>query len=286
MSSVNVYSIINVTLLMIVVSLPLDVSSYALPPSYHFRHLFYRRLQTNASPSPKPSHSGLNFHCNTASRTCQVNNLTACLSTYSQSGEHYSSRVGPHEEMGLYVQNNGENPLHVKVTILPAKDTIEELDLPSHQMQKISISSEVDVSSAIALESSNGDCVIDAAAAAPAPDNHYQKNSFSGTYITPINGAYLGIVLILIGGGLTCYKKRIRGRHLDGIAYHELEMGDSTAMNVETNQKENWDQDWDDEWGDEKPTKADGDNLIVVEQVNGLATRSPKPNGKRKEWND
>lgn len=225
--------------------------------------------------------------CNKASRSCQLKNITACL-TYSQTGTH--------EEMSLFVQNNGENPLYVKVMILPANNTIKEIDLQSNQTLKVNISPDVDLSSTIVLNSSDGDCVIHAAAAAAAPapapalENHYQKYSSYGKYITPTNGAYLVIILlIVIGGILTFVKLRTGGRHLDGVRYHELEMGNSTAvssLNVDEDEKENRYQDWDHERGEEKPAKSVGDDLVIVKKTKGLTAKLPNFNRGRKEWDD
>nr|GFD02702.1 hypothetical protein CTI12_AA339240 [Tanacetum cinerariifolium] len=157
------------------------------------------------------------------------------------------------EEACLLVYNNGESPLHVKILILPANNTITDIELLSHHTEKINISSHVDLSSAISVTTSDGDCVIQAAA--PAPENHRQKYSSYGTYINLANGACLVILLLIIGGIFTFIKLRIRSRHLEGVPYQELEMGNSTALEVEENEKETWDQDWDDGWDDEKPVK-------------------------------
>lgn len=271
-------------LLIITILIVLPLESYALAPFYSFRHLYE---QSNDSPSPSPSNgvdlaSGAEFQhsCNRASRSCQLKNIAACL-TYSRNGSH--------EEGFLLVQNNLKAPLHVKIMILPANNTIKEIDLPSHQMEKIKISLEVELSSAIALNTRDGDCVIQAAARAPAPENHFQKYPSYSTYITPQNGVYLVILLVIVGGTLTCFKSRIRARHLDGVPYHELEMGNSPALSsldLEESEVENWDQDWDDEWGDEKPVKSGGENPVMVKQANGLTTKLPNSNGRRKEWDD
>ncbi|KAI7738685.1 hypothetical protein M8C21_030787 [Ambrosia artemisiifolia] len=238
--------------------------------SYSFRHLFQ---QPHISPSPSPSYYDGSNLCSRESRSCHVNNITACL-TY-----------GTHSEMCLFVHNNGESLQHVKIRILPANNTIKELNITGYQMKEVNISSDVDLSSALALTTSDGNCVI-STAAAPSPENRYQKYSSYGTYITPTNGAYLVILLLIIGGVITFYKLRTRGRHLDGVTYHELEMGNSTSVNMDENETENWDQDWDDQWDDEKPVKSSGDNHVLVKQANELITKLPNSNGRKKEWDD
>ncbi|KAD5961550.1 hypothetical protein E3N88_13023 [Mikania micrantha] len=145
--------------------------------------------------------------------------------------------------------------------------------------------SDVDLSSAIALTTSDGDCII-TSAAAPPPENHYHKHSSYETYITPINGAYLVFLLLVVGGILTFYKLRTRGRHLEGIQYHELEMGNSAAENMEKNETENWDEDWNDDWDDEKPIKSSTDDHVLVKQANDIPTKLPNSNGRRKECVD
>ncbi|KAK9077979.1 hypothetical protein SSX86_002036 [Deinandra increscens subsp. villosa] len=231
-----------------------------------------RRLYEQTQVSPSPSPSGRSNFEQPCSRSCQLKNITACL-TYSQS------------ETCLFVRNNGEDLQHVKVMILPTRNMIKEINITSHQTEKVNISSIVDLSSAIALTTNDGDCVISAAAAPPL-ESRYQKDSSYGTYITPINGAYLVFLLLIIGGTLTFFKLRTRGRHLEGVPYHELEMGNSTALKMEENGTENWDEDWNDEWDDEKPVKSGGNNHVLVNQANDLTTKVPKSNGRRKEWDD
>ncbi|KAK1421364.1 hypothetical protein QVD17_23638 [Tagetes erecta] len=256
----------------------MPLQSYTLSPFHSFRHLYE---QTPGSPSPSPSYwvklgasGGLNLSqsCSKASGSCQMKNITACL-IYSQT------------DTCLYLHNNGEKTQHVKIMILPAKDTIKEINITSNQIQKVNISSDVDLSSAIALTTSDGDCVI-STAAAPSPENRDHKYSSYWTYMTPINGAYLVILLLIIGGTLTFVKLRTRGRHLKGVPYHELEMGNSTALNVEENETKNWDEDWNDEWDEEKPVKSGGDNHVSVKHANDLIPKVPKSNGRKKEWDD
>ncbi|XP_076945660.1 uncharacterized protein LOC143616822 [Bidens hawaiensis] len=202
-----------------------------------------------------------------------MNNITACVA-YSLT------------ETSLFVQNNGETLQRVKVTILPANNTLNETNVASHQMIKVNFSSNVDLSSTIALTTIDGDCVINAALA-PAPENHYQKYSSYGIYMTPTNGAYLLILVLTIGGVLTYFILRTRDRHVGGVPYHEIEMGNSTVENMEGNETENWDEGWDDQWDDEKVVKSGGDdNRVLVKQVNDSVTKLPKSNGKKKEWDD
>lgn len=269
-------------LLIIVILTILPLRSYALSPLYSFRNLYEQR---NVSPSPSPSHGvhlasgGSNFQqsCNRASRSCQLKDIAACL-TYSQNGTD--------EEIYLIAQNKDKNPLHVKIIILPTNKTINEIDLQSDQMQKIKISPDIESSAEILLNTSIGDCVIKHGVAAPAPENHYQKYPSYDTYITPINGAYFVVLVFMVGGTLTFVKYRIRSRHRDGVAYHEIEMEKSTALSsldLEENGTGNWDEDWDDDWGDKKAVKSGGENPLKVEQLN---TKVLNSNGRRKEWDD
>lgn len=259
-------------LLFVVILIVLPLQSYALSPLYSFRHLYE---QSKVSPAPSPSNGvdlttgGLNFQqsCDKASRSCQLKNIAACL-TYSQ--------IGLHEEIFLFVQNNDKNPLHVKIMILPTNNTIKEIDLPIHQINKIKISPDIDSNAAIALNTSFGDCVI-------APESKYQKYPSYSTYITPVNGAYFVVLLFMIGGALTFVKRKMHSRHIDGVRYHELEMENSAALSSLENGTENWDEDWDDDWGDKKNAKSGDQNHVKVEQLN---TKLPNVNGRRKEWDD
>ncbi|KAD5961392.1 hypothetical protein E3N88_12865 [Mikania micrantha] len=258
----------------------INLRFYFFPISFSNTPIVNRFTKNRVSSSPSPSYGvelasgGSNFQqsCSGSSRNCQTKNITACL-TYSQS------------ETCLFVHNNGENTLHVKIVILPARNTIKEVNITSHQTKKVNISSDVDLSSAIALTTSDGDCII-TSAAAPPPENHYHKHSSYETYITPINGAYLVFLLLVVGGILIFYKLMTRGRHLEGIQYHELEMGNSAAENMEKNETENWDEDWNDDWDDEKPIKSSTDDHVLVKQANDIPTKLPNSNGRRKECVD
>lgn len=86
--------------------------------------------------------------------------------------------------------------------------------------------------------------------------------------VKPIHGVYLFLATVfLIGGVWACYKFGKDVRHVDGITYQELEMGqtqaDSTSV-VDAEMAEGWDESWDDDWGDEIREVKSSPNRIQV----------------------
>lgn len=150
---------------------------------------------------------------------------------------------------------------------------------------QINISDNVSGSSSIVLVAESGVCIIHMGADVPK-DNFHQLPSFD-TYITPINGVYLLLVsALIIGGTLTCFTLSKRRRHLDGVPYQELEMGQSelvSSVNVEA--AEGWDQDWDDDWDEEKAVKSPAGNHVTSRTTNGHTSRS-KSDGWGNDWDD
>lgn len=238
------------------------------------------------SPSPGPAPvvnitSGqpiVKETCQAASTRCQLKSMTACLR---------NSKTGP--QGSLLVMNDGESSLKVTITILPANNTFMEIEISSHQTEKINISANVGVGSSFVLNAGDGDCTIHTGALAPQ-FNFYQQFPSYGTYATPINGAYLLIVIsIVVGGTFACCKLRKTDRHLDGVPYQELEMGNSTipvSTNVDVEAAEGWDQDWDDDWDDDKAVKSPGGNRLNGKSTNGTISKSTDSNGWGNDWDD
>lgn len=100
------------------------------------------------------------------------------------------------------------------------------------------------------LEAENGHCIIHMGAVVPKDNIRLPSVD---TYLTPVNGAYTLLALVLIiGGTWTCFKFWKR-RHPEGVPYQELEIGHLklvSSANVEAT--EGWDQVWDDHWNEEE----------------------------------
>lgn len=114
--------------------------------------------------------------------------------------------------------------------------------------------------SSILLNVGNRECTIQIGAFLP--------QGFYTSYFTPINGAYLFFVAaIFMGGTFTCCKLVKGRRHLDGVPYQELEMGEKKGSDpsfvIETS--DGWDQNWDDDddWDEEKAVRSPGARKVV-----------------------
>lgn len=208
-----------------------------------------------------------------------LKNMIACLS---------NGGTGP-EGSFVIVENNEDTTVKVNFTIFPSNSTFEKIELQKHQAKKINISELIDGSQSIVLDAGNGNCTIHIASSAPEV-NSGKNNEWVGTNVKPTHGAYILVLMVLIGGGVcACFKFRKRGRHLDGVPYQELEMGQPepiSVVNVET--EGGWDEDWDDDWDEEKAVKSPGGKSLRHGKVNGngVASRSSHDNGRGNDWDD
>ncbi|KZV48682.1 hypothetical protein F511_26130 [Dorcoceras hygrometricum] len=149
----------------------------------------------------------------------------------------------------LLVMNEGESSHRVSITIFPANISVEDnTDIPGHQSKKVKLPSTMGSGySSILLSSENGNCTIHLGVSLP--------KSFYMNYVTPVNGTYLFFVTaFFLGGTLICCKFSRKGRHLSGVKYKELEMGEqqpNSTFTIET--REDWDEEWgDDDWDEQK----------------------------------
>lgn len=139
------------------------------------------------------------------------------------------------------------------------------------------------------MNAGNGSCTIHIASTAPE-DNSEKNLQWGGANVNPTHGAYILVLMFLIGGGAwTCFELRKRGRHLDGVPYQELEMGQPEivlAANVET--KGGWNEDWDDDWDEEKAVKSPGGKRLRQGKANGngVASGSSHDDGGGNDWDD
>lgn len=154
---------------------------------------------------------------------------------------------------------------------------------------QINISEIIGGSQSIVLNAGNGNCTIDIAS--PAPEDNSKKNfQWGGVNVNPTHGAYILVLMFLIGGGAwACFELRKRGRHLDGVPYQELEMGQPEivlAANVET--RGGWNEDWDDDWDEEKAVKSPGGKRLRQGKANGngVASGSSHDDGWGNDWDD
>ncbi|XP_060213016.1 uncharacterized protein LOC132640445 isoform X1 [Lycium barbarum] len=239
-------------------------------PVHHFEHLDNQVAPSPSSVTAANVNSGINQvpvgqptaafirdTCAGASNKCQDDHIsmTACF---------FSAQKG-YEEPFLLVHNNGENPLMLKVNVSPANKTYENIQIPRYDVKQINISSKIGGNSLITLDAGTGKCTIDIGWQGYLP--------FYTMYMTPTNGAYLlGMTALFIGGIFICCKLRKQDRHLDGVAYQELEMGkpeSQSSMKLEST-AEGWNESWDDEWDDEKAVKSRAGKTISKKIENGF----------------
>lgn len=108
-------------------------------------------------------------------------------------------------------------------------------------------------------------------------------------YVTPVNGAYvLFATALLIGGMWACCKFGKDKRHLDGVPYQELEMGQQqSAASIDVETADGWDQSWDDAWDEENAVKSPGGSYRGNRHANGVSsTAAGDANGWGKDWDD
>ncbi|KAL6980839.1 hypothetical protein U1Q18_022477 [Sarracenia purpurea var. burkii] len=219
----------------------------------------------STSPKAEPIDSITDERCDISSlKWCRdLKKMTACLLN-SESGR---------PESFLIVQNEEDNLLKVKWAFFPKNITLEAIELQKHQAKKINISANVGGSRSIILNAGNGECVI------PIGPPFLEDNS---TKQIPYGGVCLmALVVLVFGGALAFFKLRKRGRHLDGLPYRELEMGElesGLTLNVEA--VEGWDEDWDDDWDEEKAVKSLDRKQLKNGHANGVASWSSIGDGR------
>ncbi|KAL3337898.1 hypothetical protein AABB24_030185 [Solanum stoloniferum] len=218
-------------------------------------------LGTNQVPVGQPTAAFGSGTCAGVSNKCQDDHIgmTACF---------FPAGKG-HEEPFLFVLNNGDNALTLKVNVSSANKTYENIQIPRHDFKQINISSKIGGSSSIMLDAGTGRCTINIGRS--LWQGYFNMPSYT-MYVTPTNGAYLlGMTALLIGGIVICCKLRKQDRHVDGIAYQELEMGQPephSSMKLEIS-SEGWNESWDDDWDDEKAVKSLEGNTISIKLANG-----------------
>ncbi|XP_004239972.1 uncharacterized protein [Solanum lycopersicum] len=215
-------------------------------------------LGTDQVPVGQPTAGFGSGTCIGVSNKCQDDHIgmTACF---------FPAGKG-HEEPFLFVLNNGDNALTLKVNVSSANKTYENIQIPKHDFKQINISSKIGGSSSIMLDAGTGKCTINIGRS--LWQGYFNMPSYT-MYVNPTNGAYLlGMTALLIGGIVICCKLRTQDRHVDGIAYQELEMGQpepQSSMKLEIS-SEGWNESWDEDWDDEKADESPDGKTISIKQ--------------------
>lgn len=215
--------------------------------------------------------------CKSSSARCPKGKLVACLQ-YRASGSH---------ELFLLVKNEGVDTLTVNIKA-PASKINERLDLAEHQQKNISVPVNARDNLKIVFDAGNGECVLQFGKPVSWIDIFHQLPSYA-TRMTPIYGAYLlFLALLIVGGTWACCKFSKRGRRVDGgVPYQELEMGlpqSTSAAVVDTG--DGWDEGWDDDWEEKATARAPEIRHVGNVSANGLTSRAPNREGWEDDWDD
>jgi len=237
--------------------------------------------------NPKGSKSGQeendgNVTCKGSTNSCSIQEtLTGCI----QPPETGS------KDLVLLIQNEGESAVKVNITISTSPRKVintHNHEIPKHKAKEINVSETIGGSTPtkILLKAGNGECTLQVGAHLSEGDFLQRLPSYY-KQLTPIYGAYLVfLVLLIIGGTWACCKFRKRKR-LDGVPYQELEMGlpeSASADNLEA--AEGWDEGWDDDWDEDKAVKSPGGRHIGSISSSGLTARSANRDGWDNSWDD
>ncbi|XAR66032.1 hypothetical protein NMG60_11012078 [Bertholletia excelsa] len=204
-----------------------------------------------------------------SSNWCEfLKNVTACM-PYAGNGAQGTF---------LIIQNDEENLVRVNASILPSKIAFDDIKLPKHRAIKINISAYLGGIQSVVIEAGNESCKT---------DSHPYEIPTYATIVKPMHGvSFLAVTILIIGGAWAYFKLRKGERHLDGVPYQELEMGNPkslAAANVET--ADGWDQKWGDDWDEERAVKSPS-GKHVRRQANGLPSRSSSNDEWENNWDD
>lgn len=229
----------------------------------------------NVSPAPAPSYGWVDEN-KCLSRCHDGLSLTGCLQF---------SPTAP-EEAFLFVKNDGQSPLKLNVTISHPKTSFLDIEIPKQGTKKINISTSIGGRPLIVLNAGHGECVL--LMGSVSNSNVFKHFSFYASHGTPIYGAYLLFLTVLIAGVTwACCKSRKSEWQVDGVPYQDLEMAKPESLaagHVET--VEMWDQDWGDKWDETEAEKSLSKHQLENGSTNGPTSRSSDKDGWENDWND
>ncbi|KAH7844151.1 hypothetical protein Vadar_024904 [Vaccinium darrowii] len=222
--------------------------------------------------------NGGNVTCKGSTNRCSIQGtLTGCIQPLETGSK----------DLVLLIQNEGESTVNITISTSPRK-VINNHEIPKHKTKEIDVSETIggSTSTEILLKAGNGECTL-RLGDHPSEGDFLQRLPLYYKQLTPIYGAYLVfLVLLIIGGTWACCKYRKRKR-LDGVPYQELEMGlpeSASADNLEA--AEGWDEGWDDDWDEDKAVKSPGGRHIGSISSSGLTARSANRDGWDNSWDD
>lgn len=183
----------------------------------------------------------------------------------------------------VLLHNGGDGIIKVKLRT-DFENNLGEVEVDKNQTEKVNITQSSSQSTQLTLNAGKGDCVLHMVTHIPDGNSFLRLPSYD-KILTPVNGAYFLILMVLLFGGTwafcACRKKRT-----DEVPYQELEMAlpeSVSATNVEA--AEGWDQDWDDDWDDDVAVKSPATRTGSI-SANGLTSRSSNKDGWENSWDD
>ncbi|TKY65670.1 hypothetical protein E2542_SST08530 [Spatholobus suberectus] len=220
---------------------------------------------------------GVKFSHSSTTETCEGRNLctddgemVACISNNDP------------KYLIVLLHNGGDAIIKVKLRT-DFENNLGDVEVDKNKTEKVNITRTSSESTQVTLTAGKGVCVLHVTHT-PEPNFVLRLPSFD-KILTPVNGAYFLILMVLVFGGTwaccACRKKR----H-DEVPYQELEMAlpeSVSAINVES--AEGWDQDWDDDWDDNVAVKSPAAHAGSI-SANGLTSRSSNKDGWENNWDD
>ncbi|XP_014498320.1 uncharacterized protein LOC106759587 [Vigna radiata var. radiata] len=182
----------------------------------------------------------------------------------------------------VLLQNKGDGIINVKLRN-DFENIPGDIEVDKNKTEKINITRSSSESTQLTLYAGKEDCVLHLL---HKPENNFFLRLPSyDKVLTPVNGAYFLILMVLmIGATWVCCA--FRKKRQNEIPYQELEMAlPESAAAAHMESAEGWDQDWDDDWDDNVAVKSPA-ALAASISANGLTSRSSNKDGWETNWDD
>ncbi|KAF2319277.1 hypothetical protein GH714_014364 [Hevea brasiliensis] len=245
--------------------------------------------QISPSPSPEPNdgYGGTapvvaltDERCsNSFTGSCHsLNHIIACLN------------ISASTDSFLVVQNDGEDPLKVNITIVDIEIAIQRYKYLNTKPKriigqaKIKIMANIEGSPSIIIKSGIGKCTIPIGSKKQSSGFYKQL----ATHLSPIYGAYLLFFTFLIVGTVwVCCKIGKNEWHDGGVRYQELEMGQPEShLANDVEMAVGWNEGWDDDWVEQQEVKSPDEHLTENVATNGHNSTSSDKDGWGNDWDD
>eukprot|EP00252_Welwitschia_mirabilis_P020939 TRINITY_DN5242_c0_g1_i1.p1 TRINITY_DN5242_c0_g1~~TRINITY_DN5242_c0_g1_i1.p1 ORF type:complete len:356 (-),score=65.58 TRINITY_DN5242_c0_g1_i1:226-1293(-) len=200
--------------------------------------------------------------------------------------------------ISLLIQNKGNDVLHATIhtpaflKVENSKVTVGKREYKLVSIKVLGYGNQSSILPEVVIDAGSGKCVLNVSMqllSYPSEKQSLLDGLSYYTAITPVNGIYVFIIIIIIilsiGGTWTCYKFCSRRRHDAGIRYQELEMNNTgtdipsvTGRKSEIEGSDEWDEVWDDNWEDAEVGMSSSTAAQSLSS-NGLAARKTVKDG-------